>query len=64
MDPVILRIALESGSFQLFDEQASLQTNAHRKQAATWLKGTRFKCLTSKENSGSVNFPAGMMLVP
>ena len=39
MDPVILRIALESGSFQLFDEQASLQTNAHRKQAATWLKG-------------------------
>jgi hypothetical protein len=39
MDPVILRIALESGSFQLFDEQASLQTNAHRKQAVTWLKG-------------------------
>ena len=39
MDPVILRIALESGSFQLFDGQASLQTNAHRKQAVTWLKG-------------------------
>ena len=38
MDPAILRVALASGSFQLFDEQASLQTNAHRKQAISWLQ--------------------------
>ena len=38
MDPTILRIALIAGTFQLFDEQASLQTNAHRKQAISWLK--------------------------
>ena len=38
MDSTLLRAALEQGSFQLFDEDASLQTNAHRKQALQWLR--------------------------
>ena len=38
MDSTLLRAALAQGSFQLFDEAASLQTNAHRKQALQWLK--------------------------
>ena len=33
MDSSLPRTALEQGSFQLLDEDASLQTNAHRKQA-------------------------------
>ena len=42
MDPTLLRVALACGSLQLFDEQASLQTNAHRKQAITWLPNRPF----------------------
>ena len=38
MDSSLLRIALETGVFQLFDEKASLQTNAHKKQAVKWLQ--------------------------
>ena len=38
MDSSLLRAVLEQGSFQLFDEAPSLQTNAHRKQALQWLK--------------------------
>lgn len=38
MDSSLLRIALETGVFQLFDEAASLQTNAHKKQAVKWLR--------------------------
>lgn len=38
MDSTLLRIALETGVFQLFDEQSSLQTNAHKKQAVKWLR--------------------------
>eukprot|EP00435_Cladocopium_sp_Y103_P014084 s526_g3.t1 len=38
MDSTLLRAALEQGSFQLFDEAASLQANAHRKQAIQWLR--------------------------
>lgn len=38
MDSSLLKAALEQGSFQLFDEDASLQTNAHRKQALPWLR--------------------------
>ena len=43
MDPAILRVALATGKFQLFDEQSSLQTNAHRKQAITWLRENESK---------------------
>ena len=38
MDASLLRAVLEQGSFQLFDEQSSLETNAHRKQALTWIQ--------------------------
>ena len=38
MDSSLLRAALEQGSFQLFDEAASLQANAHRKQALQWFR--------------------------
>ena len=38
MDPSLLRIALASGVFQLFDEDSSLQSNAHRKAALSWLR--------------------------
>ena len=41
IDPTILRMALATGSFQLSDEQSSLQTNAHRKQAVSWLQGQK-----------------------
>lgn len=36
MDATLLRAILEQSHFQLFDESASLQTNAHRKQAVHW----------------------------
>ena len=38
MDATLLRAALEQGTFQLFDEAASLQANAHKKQAIQWLR--------------------------
>ena len=38
MDASLLRAALEQGSFQLFDELASLETNVYRKQAVSWLQ--------------------------
>ena len=38
MDPSLLRVALASGVFQLFDEDSSLQSNAHRKAALSWLR--------------------------
>ena len=37
MDPILLRKVLATGRFQLFDEEASLERNAHRKQAVQWL---------------------------
>ena len=43
MDSSLLRAVLEQGAFQLFDEAASLQTNAHRKQALQWLKESHQK---------------------
>ena len=41
MDATLLRAALEQGTFQLFDEAASLQANAHKKQAIQWLRESR-----------------------
>ena len=38
MDASLLRVVLSSGVFQLFDEEAALQQNAHRKEAVSWLK--------------------------
>ena len=38
MDSSLLRAVLEQGAFQLFDEAASLRTNAHRKPALQGLK--------------------------
>ena len=38
MDASLLRVVLSSGLFQLFDEEAALQQNAHRKEAVSWLK--------------------------
>ena len=38
MDSSLLRAVLERGSFQLYDEAASLQANAHRKQALQWFR--------------------------
>ncbi len=38
MDPVLLRQVLECGSFQLFDENTSLEKNAHRKAALSWFR--------------------------
>ena len=38
MDPVLLRQVLECGSFQLFDEDTSLEKNAHRKAALSWFR--------------------------
>ena len=42
MDSSLLRAALEQGHFQLFDEQASLQTNSHKKQALSWIQQPTF----------------------
>ena len=38
MDPNLLRTVLATGMFQLHDEQDSLDRNAQRKQAISWLK--------------------------
>ena len=38
MDSSLLRVALASGVFQLFDEDSSLQSNAHKKAALSWLR--------------------------
>ena len=38
MDPVLLRQVLECGSFQLFDEDTSLEKNAHRRAALSWFR--------------------------
>lgn len=38
MDSSLLREALASGVFQLFDEDSSLESNAHRKAALSWLR--------------------------
>jgi hypothetical protein len=38
MDPILLRQVLSSGCFQLFDENESLELNAHRKQAVQWIR--------------------------
>ena len=38
MDPALLRQVLSTGSFQLHDETDSLERNAHRKQALSWLR--------------------------
>ena len=38
MDPILLRQVLSSGCFQLFDENESLERNAHRKQAVQWIR--------------------------
>lgn len=38
MDPGLLRTVLATGMFQLHDEQASLDRNAQRKQAISWLR--------------------------
>ena len=43
MDSSLLRAVLEQGAFQLFDEAASLRTNAHRKPAFTRAEGTTSK---------------------
>ena len=38
MDPTLLRTVMAAGVFQLHDEQASLEKNAQKKQAISWLK--------------------------
>ena len=38
MDPTLLRTVLATGMFQLHDEQDSLDRNAQKKQAISWLK--------------------------
>ena len=38
MDSSLLRIVLDTSTFQLYDENYSLERNAHRKQAAGWLR--------------------------
>ncbi len=38
MDPALLRQVLSTGNFQLHDENDSLERNAHRKQAISWLR--------------------------
>ena len=38
MDPALLRQVLSTGNFQLHDETDSLERNAHRKQALSWLR--------------------------
>ena len=38
MDPLLLRQVLASGCFQLYDENQSLERNAHRKQAIRWFR--------------------------
>ena len=50
MDATLLRAVLRQGSFQLFDEDASLQTNAHKKQAVQWIRESH-----QKKILGSVN---------
>lgn len=40
MDPALLRQVLSTGSFQLHDETDSLERNAHRKQALSWLRNS------------------------
>ena len=54
MDPAILRVALAAGNSQLFDEQSSLQANAHRKQAITWLRENAPRVSHQKKSLGSV----------
>lgn len=41
MDPALLRQVLSTGNFQLHDENDSLERNAHRKQAITWLRSSK-----------------------
>ena len=38
MDSSLLRIVLDTSTFKLYDENYSLEKNAHRKQAASWLR--------------------------
>jgi len=38
MDPTLLRTVMATGVFQLHDEQASLERNAQKKQAISWLR--------------------------
>lgn len=37
MDSDLLRTTLRTAQFQIFDEEAVLRYNAHRKQALKWL---------------------------
>ncbi len=38
MDSSLLRIVLDTSTFKLYDENYSLEKNAHREQAASWLR--------------------------
>ena len=55
MDPILLRQVLSSGCFQLYDENDSLERNAHKKQAVRWYKeqtnnpSTQISSVSSKE---------------
>ena len=50
MDATLLRAVLGQGSFQLFNEDANFQMNAHKKQAIQWIRESH-----QKKILGSVN---------
>ena len=52
MDASLLRWVLSSGTFQLFDEEATLQQNAQRKEALSWLRAKGMS--HQKQSLGSV----------